>query len=80
MKRTTVTLSDDVALAVQREARRRRVSVSEVIRQVLALGLGISRDDRRALPFAAIGRSGHRHTARDLEDILRAEWERAGDR
>lgn len=76
MKRTTIVLSDDLAAAVEREARRRRVSVSEVAREAIAAGLGHRLEERRSLPFAALGRSGHRTTARDVETILDAEWGR----
>jgi hypothetical protein len=74
MKRTTITLPDDVALALQREARRLDTSVSEVARQALEARLGVGRRQPRDLPFAALGDSGHRHTARDIEDILAEEW------
>ena len=76
MKRTTVTLSDQLATAVSREARRRHVSVSEVTREALAAHLGLLDGGTRQLPFAALGSSGHRTTARDFEDVLAAEWKR----
>lgn len=74
MTRTTITLPDDLARLLAREARKRDTSVSEVVRQAVALFLGITGDERRELPFAALGRSGRRHTARDAEKILTAEW------
>lgn len=77
MKRTTVTLSDDLAGALKREARRRRLSVSQITREALAAHLGLDGEQPRRLPFAALGASGHRTTARDLEEILAAEWTRA---
>jgi predicted transcriptional regulator len=73
MTRTTVTLPDDLATLLAREARRRETSVSEIVRRAVAAFLGAS-DGRRELPFAALGRSGRRHTARDAEKILTAEW------
>jgi Arc/MetJ-type ribon-helix-helix transcriptional regulator len=76
MKRTTVTLPDQLAAAVSREARRRHVSVSEVTREALAAHLGILDRGPRPLPFAALGSSGHRTTARDFEDVFAAEWKR----
>ena len=75
MKRTTITLPEELATAVSREARRRHVSVSEVTREALAAHLGLSGDEPRQLPFAALGASGHRTTARDFEEILAAEWD-----
>ena len=77
MKRTTVSLPEELASALEREARRRRLSVSEVTREALSAHLGLVDGARRRLPFAALGASGHRTTARDLEEILAAEWTRA---
>jgi hypothetical protein len=74
MKRTTIALPDDLLLLLEREARRRSSSVSEVTRQVLAAHFGIADGQPRHLPFAALGSSGHRHTARDFEEILADEW------
>jgi Arc/MetJ-type ribon-helix-helix transcriptional regulator len=75
MRRTTVSLPEELAAALDREARRRRVSVSQVAREALQAHLG-SGGPHRELPFAALGRSGHRSTARELESILEAEWAR----
>ena len=80
MKRTTISLTDELAVLLEREARRRGVSVSEVARQALATHFGPSGDQPRKLPFAALGKSGYRHTARDFEEILAEEWGRAGGR
>ena len=73
MKRTTISLPDDLAAALDREARRRGVPVSQVAREAIEARLGRT-EGRRVLPFAALGRSGHRSTARDIEEILEAEW------
>lgn len=78
MKRTTISLSDDLATALEREAVRRRVSASEVAREALAEYLGLAGRNPRRLPFAALGRSGHRTTARDFEELLADDW--TGDR
>jgi hypothetical protein len=74
MKRTTISLPDELALLAEREANRRGVSVSEVTRQALAEHLGLSGTKPRRLPFANLGSSGRHHTARDLEDILADDW------
>lgn len=74
MKRTTVSLPDDLAIAAEREARRRRVSVSELVRRALAEHLGMRDGKPRTIPFAGVADSGYRHTARDFEEILAAEW------
>jgi Arc/MetJ-type ribon-helix-helix transcriptional regulator len=74
MKRTTVSLPDDLAAALQREARRRRLSASEITRAALAKHLGLAAGEPRDVPFAAVGRSGHRTTGRDMEELLAREW------
>ncbi len=82
MKRTTVSLPDDLAEALERAARRRDVSASAIARDALSLYLGLgTAADRRELPFASVGRSGHHTTARGMEELLAAEWdERARSR
>jgi len=79
MKRTTISLPDDLAAALEREARRRRLPVSQVAREGIEAHLGRHAGARR-IPFAAIGRSGHRDTAVKVDEILEAEWDRVGDR
>jgi predicted transcriptional regulator len=74
MRRTTISLPDRLADAVDREARRRRVPVSQVAREALENRYGWGSEGRRALPFVALGRSGTHTTARDIEAILDAEW------
>lgn len=73
MKRTTISLPDHLAAAVEREARRRRMPVSGVVREVLEGRFGAA-DRPRKLPFVALGRSGHGSIARDAEEFLSAEW------
>jgi predicted transcriptional regulator len=75
MKRTTVSLPDDVAAALAREARRRDVSASAITRDALASHLGLVADKPREVPFAAVGRSGRRRTARDMEKLISREWD-----
>lgn len=74
MKRTTISLPDDLAQALDREARRRHSSASEVTRTALAQHLGLAQSQPRELAFADLGRSGHRTTARDMEQLLEQEW------
>jgi predicted transcriptional regulator len=82
MKRITISVPDEVAAAIDREARRRRLPVSQVIRERLA-DISDGEHGRRSIPFAAIGRSGHTDTARNV-DVLLNEWahnkSRAGGR
>jgi Arc/MetJ-type ribon-helix-helix transcriptional regulator len=75
MRRTTVSLPDDLAQALDREARRRHASVSEVTRTALAEHLGLVSSEPRELAFADLGRSGHHSTARDMERLLEQEWD-----
>jgi Arc/MetJ-type ribon-helix-helix transcriptional regulator len=76
MMRTTISLPDDLAAMLAREARRLDASVSEVVRQ--ALSRHLSGDPADAGPgFIAIGRSGTKRTARRAEEILAREWAHA---
>jgi predicted transcriptional regulator len=81
MKRTTISLPDDLANALAREARRRNRSASEITRDALARHLGLVAGEPRRLAFAALGRSGHDDTAQRMEELIEREWdERARDR
>jgi hypothetical protein len=79
MKRTTISLPDELATAVERAANRQQVSVSELTRSALAAHLGLESGPASDVPFAAVGRSGRRRTARELERQLGREWD-AGPR
>lgn len=75
MRRTTISLPDELADALVREARRRSMPVSAITRDALTAYLGIGGPgEQRALPFAALGRSGHSDTAREMEALLEREW------
>lgn len=71
MKRTTIVLPDDLAALLDWERRRRGISTAAVVREALDAYLG---KPRGHLAITALGRSGHRHTARDVEAILAREW------
>ncbi len=75
MRRTTISIPDEMARALEREARRRGTSVSAVTREAIAERLNLNRGTDRELPFAALGRSGHSDTARRADDILAQEWD-----
>jgi predicted transcriptional regulator len=75
MKRTTVSMPDDLAAALAREAHRSNRSASDITREALERHLGVVAGEHRALPFAAVGRSGHRDTAREMEELLAREWD-----
>jgi len=74
MKRITIYLPDELAAALEREARRRTVPASAIAHDALTgyLGLG-EKSERRPLPFAAVGHSGKQTVARDMEDLLAVE-------
>lgn len=60
---------------LEHEAERSKTSVSEVTRRALAVYFGGNKAEKtRKLPFVALGRSGHTHTARDIDKILEREW------
>jgi predicted transcriptional regulator len=76
MRRTTISLPDELADALEREARRRSLPASAIARDALSDYLGIGRaGEQRELPFAAVGRSGQRTTARDMEELLERDWD-----
>lgn len=76
MIRASVTLTPELALALDSESRRRRTSRAECIRALLVTQLGLESDDGRDLSFIGIGASGQSNISEDMEDLLRAEWGR----
>ncbi|TAK25771.1 MAG: ribbon-helix-helix protein, CopG family [Chloroflexota bacterium] len=75
MKRTTITLSDDLLTRVRLEADRRRASVSQIVRETLAAKYGAGAP--RRISFIGIGDSGDPTLASRFDEILAAE--RAAD-
>ncbi|HEY1687346.1 MAG TPA: CopG family transcriptional regulator [Solirubrobacteraceae bacterium] len=75
MKRTTISLPDDLALALVRTANRRSTSASAVARAALEQHLHFVQGEARPLPFANVGRSGQQSIARDMEDLIEREWD-----
>ena len=75
MKRTTISLPDDLSAALDREARRRRVSVSQVAREAIEARLGLSDESPREIPFIGAAES-HDSTwsAADLDEFLAQTW------
>lgn len=82
MKRTTISLPDDLAAALEREATRRRVPVSQVAREAIEVRLGWADEGPRDLPFIGMGDSGRTDTSQRIDEILAEEWADAilGDR
>lgn len=70
MRRTTLTLPDDLASVLKREARRRDTSVSEVAREALNEHFGLDGKRRRRIGFAAIGDSGAGDVSEHDEEVL----------
>jgi Arc/MetJ-type ribon-helix-helix transcriptional regulator len=79
MKRVTVTLPERMTSALDREARRRHTSVSEVVRLALKKHLHLldPEDGPRRLPFdGIIAPDGKLHDDSErFDEILSAEWE-----
>jgi hypothetical protein len=73
MKRTTVSLPDDVARIVEFEAQRRRISVSELVRQSVVSHLKLSDGRPRTIPFIGIGSSGRDDISERIDEILAEE-------
>jgi len=72
MKRTTVSLPDDLAGCVEREAARRRTSVSEVVRVALAEHLGLNKP--RTFSFIGIIDCAELPDAAHMDEYLAAHW------
>lgn len=75
MKRTTISLPDDLAALLSNEARRRGRSVSAITRAALMDHFGLAEGEPRELPFLALGGSGHSDTSERIEEILAEEWQ-----
>jgi Ribbon-helix-helix protein, copG family len=60
MKRTTISLPDELAAALQREAVRRRVPVSQVAREAIEARLGWGAEER-VIPLIGLFDSGRVH-------------------
>lgn len=75
MKRTTISLPDELAAALAREARRMRVPVSRIARDAIAGYLGLAAGPARELTFIGIADSGGPIVpAADLEVYLEGHW------
>ncbi len=74
MKRTTITLSDELAELVEREAQRQRASVSEVIRQLLSQAFVGSEEQPRQIPWAGIVNDPSFVHGKDIDEELEREW------
>ena len=80
MRRTTISLPDELAARVQREARRRGTSVSGLLRSILEDALVGDPDEPREIAFAAICDDPGTSPGARLDDALDEEWADAIDR
>jgi len=74
MKRTTVSLPDDLAWELERAAKRHGVSASEIVRRALAEHLDARPDRPRRYSFIGIASSGHTDISERVDEILANEW------
>jgi hypothetical protein len=75
MKRTTISLPDEVAAALEREARRRRVAVSQVAREAIEARLGGATEGARHVSFIGMAESRDRALpAANLDELLARTW------
>lgn len=79
MKRATITLPDELADLVDREAHRRETSFSEVVRQFIVQGLSGTDEKPREIPWAGLFHDPE-VSAEHLDEELAASWADAIDR
>jgi hypothetical protein len=70
MKRTTVMLPDDVAARVRLEARRRGVSVAQVVREAVERAVPAP-EPTRPLGFFAVGEGGPADASERVDEYVR---------
>ena len=69
MKRTTVMLPDELEARLRLEARRRAVSIAEVVREAVALHLPAA-EPGRPLAFFAIGEGGPADASERVDEYV----------
>ena len=74
MKRTTITLPDDLSDLVDSEARRRQTSVSDVIRTFIIEGLAGTSEKPREIPFAGLFHDPGMVTGDSIDEALNQHW------
>jgi predicted transcriptional regulator len=75
MKRTILSLPDDLARALKQEARRRSVSSSALVSDALAAHLRFRIEAPRRPRFAALAGGGLHASAAAKEEMLAREWD-----
>lgn len=74
MRRTTITLPEDLCEAVELEARRRGESVSSLIRELVASGLPGAPHKVREIPFAGLFSDPGMVSGAALDEALAESW------
>jgi hypothetical protein len=74
MKRTTISLPDDLAVVVAREAKRRDMSVSEWMREAATKNLEPNGGQKHRFSFIGIANSGATDVAENFEEYLDQAW------
>jgi Arc/MetJ-type ribon-helix-helix transcriptional regulator len=80
MKRTTISLPDDLAELVDSEARRQRTSVSDVIRRHLVRSLTGSPETPRVIAWAGLFEDPEMPPGERIDEALAEGWADAIDR
>ena len=73
MKRTTITLTDDLADLLIHEARRQHTSVSALLRKLVKEAFGVSTRGRK-IPFAGLFQDPGMVTGAQVDDELERRW------
>ena len=74
MKRTTITLPDELAEILTREARRRDTSVSAIVRTLVEEGLELTGESPRPIPWEALFDDPEMVPARRVDEELERHW------
>jgi hypothetical protein len=74
MKRTTITLTEDLAELVEQEAARLHISVSELIRRIMRQAFVGTADKPREIPWAGLFDDPEMVAGRDIDDELKKKW------
>lgn len=74
MRRITSTVPEDLAAELVRQAHRRRVSASEIVREALTDFLGLSAERPPDLPWVGIVDNPDTIIADRIDEVLEEEW------
>ena len=75
MQRITVSLPEDTVAAIRREARRKRVPISQIVREALENQVGSAQKPKHRFSFIGIGDSGGDGTISErIDELMEAEW------